>query len=1131
MSAWMNDAIPNHNGSGFPHMNDPNAATGMMDPSAFMANPAQFNPAQFANQPQQQQQQLQPQPPQQQPSQQQMAAMQQNGPMRHASPSAFQQNPAYQTNSVIPSKRPRPREDSVTGSPGQMQGMLPPSRSETPQQQNFSGMPQAGAMPQQTPGQFPHLQANGSANATPSPIMGNQMRPGSVPQRVATASPHPFSPGPQQQQQFASQASPAPSEHGTPQPNQFMQNAPQGFNPAFAPSPSNPRPSPNPNAMGANQMMQQHMAQMPQGMNQMQANMYAQMQQQGQGQGQHAQQRQGAQGMQGMTEQQKMAAYQMRLQQQLQGNMQMQAQMQAQGMGRGMMQKPQLGVMPNGQMPQGGMRPQQRPMAGTPEQFMKNLAHFMASKGLPFDPNPAVADRPVNIMLLFQAVTSKGGFKMVTGTNGWPHIAGALGLPAQIPTVPAALKQVYERNLSKFEEAWIAQQKTRGMGQTSNMPNQGTPQKQMQPGQQTPQGQMTPGQMPQSQIPQGQMTPGQMTAGQPQVQQQLPPQHPQQQHLQQQQQHHLQQQQMQQHMQQQMQHQQHQQHQHQHQQQQQHQHQHQQQQQTPVKPGQAPVNGFATPQPQQPGIMMGHQRNSLSKSVDPNTPADPSLQSPAHHRQGSMHVAHQESRPAAPATEVRAPPMMQKSDDYSPCVRELATFGGVDLHAANILGSELERWMPTAPTINELGNIDIAALTRSLQCGMHSEVRLALDTLATLSNSPNQAHLLHLRYCDDLVDALIDCAEEQVDLLVEHTVEVADEISLTSYEDVVRACRIDRLAVRDCPAYGTVEYDLDRAVDKLICVTTILRNASFPGEQIENHLVLADEMVIKFLCSVIRYLGTRTMLLRSHTNTLDFMKDVVILLSNIATSIELPSREEAICLLNFLLAFAPSPAPTTVAGSLFFAPYEPSVQPYLPHAVDSLAKLLARDEPNRGFYKAIFGLDSGNNSSHDILTRTFALAISPLPNKSTESARQPNYPSLIDVRKPFLMQGLLAAEILASLAPGFESGIAKSWLLSGEGLAQNLTLLVRELGHVFERPPPRGPRGKDNELLYIVVVAVSLLRRLAEKARDPNQPSLSLPKSVLPSARVLMEVLSYTSAEWTRDGMLQQLWSLVNMAR
>ncbi|KAJ3473716.1 hypothetical protein NLG97_g10168 [Lecanicillium saksenae] len=1015
-------------------------------------------------------------------------------------------------------------------------------------------MQQGGAMPQQTPGQFPHLQANGSANATPSPIMGNQMRPGSVPQRVATASPHPFSPGPQQQQQFASQTSPAPSEHGTPQPNQFMQNAPQGYNPGFAPSPSNPRPSPNPNAMGANQMMQQHMAQMPQGMNPMQANMYAQMQQQHQqqqqqqqqqqgqgqgqqGQGQQGQQRQANQGMQGMTEQQKMAAYQMRLQQQLQGNMQMQAQLQAQGMGRGMMQKPQMAGMPNGQMPPGALRPQQRPMGGmNPEQFMKNLSHFMSAKGLAFDTNPTVADRPINIMMLFQAVSTKGGYKTVTAANGWPHIAQALGLPAQIPTVAPALKQVYERNLQKFEEAWIAQQKTRMMGQNPNMPNQGTPQKPMQPGQQTSQGQMTPGQTPQGQMPQGQMTPGQMTPGQQQGQQQMAQQNPQQQQLQQQQQQmqqQLMQQQAQQQAHQQQQHMQQQMHQQAQQMQQHHQQQQQQQmqQQTPVKPGQAPVNGFATPQPQQPGMMMGHQRNSLSKSVDPNTPGDPSLQSPAHHRQGSMHMGHQEGRPAIPAVEHRVPPVIHKSDDYSPCARELASFGGVDLNAANYLGTELERWMPGAPTLADYGNVDVSAVTRSLQCGMHSEVRLALDTLVTVSCSPIQGGPLQLRWCDDMLDALIDCAEEQLDLLVEHTVEVADEISLTSYEDVVRACRVDRLAVRDCPAFGTVEYDLDRAVDKLICITTILRNFSFPGEQNDNHVVLADESVVKFLCSVIRYLGTRTMLLRSHTNTLDFMKDIVVILSNIAGSIELPSREQALCLLNFLLAFAPSPAPTVVGGSLFFASYEPLVQPYLPHAVDALAKLLARDEPNRGFYKAIFGLDSGSSSNNDMLTRTFALAISPLPDKSAENARHASYPSLIEVRKPFLMQGLLAAEILASLAPGFESGVAKAWLSSGEGLAQNLTKLVRELSYIYERQPPRGPRARDPELVYIVVVAVTLLRRLTEKARDPNHPSTSLPKSALPSAQVLMEALQYTAAEWTKEGMLQQLSSVINMAR
>lgn len=501
-------------------------------------------------------------------------------------------------------------------------------------------------------------------------------------------------------------------------------------------------------------------------------------------------------------------------------------------------------------------------------------------------------------------------------------------------------------------------------------------------------------------------------------------------------------------------------------------------------------------------------------------------------------MSQHDGRPAGPVAEARVPPKTQKSDDYSPCARELATFGGVDLHAANILGTELERWMITGPMINELGNIDIAALTRSLQCGMHSEVRLALDTLATLSNSPNQHHFLQLRYCDDLLDALIDCAEEQLDILVEHTVEVADEIQLTSYEDVVRACRVDRLAIRDCPAYGTVEYNLDRAVDKLICVTTILRNVSFPGEQNENHLLLADELVIKFICSVIRYLGTRTMLLRSPTNTLDFMKDIVVLLSNIAGAIELPGREQALCLLNFLLAFAPSPSPSIVSGSLFFATYEPSVHPYLPHAVDSLAKLLARDEPNRGFYKAIFGLDSGSNSSHETLTKTFALAISPLPDKTTENARLPNYPSLVEVRKPFLMQGLLAAEILASMAPGFESGVAKSWLSSGDGLAHNLTKLVRELSHQYEHTqlylrgqPSRGAMRKDPELVYIVVVAVTLLRRLTEKARDPNHPSASLPKTELPTTQVLMEALSLHSPEWTKEGMLQQLSSVIHMAR
>jgi SWI/SNF chromatin-remodeling complex subunit SWI1 len=1069
MSTWMNDGVPNHNGNGFPHMTDPNAvaAGAMMDPNAFMANQGQFNPAQFA------QNQQNPQShPQHQPQHQQMQGMQ-NGPMRNASPSF--QNPVYQTNQVIPSKRPRPREDGIAGSPRQNPGMLPTSRAETPQQQGFQGF-QQGGMPQQNQGQFPHI-PNGSATASPSPIMGNQMRPGSVPQRVATASPHPFSPG--GQQQFGAQGSPVPSEHGTPQPNPYIQNMPPGFNPNFAQSPSNPSPSPRQNPMAGPQMMPQQMgqmAQMPQHMGQMPNHMFAQMQQQQQQQQQHQmQQAQHPQTPQGqpqrppsVSEQQKMAAYQMRLQQQLQGNMQMQAQMQAQQMGRGMMSKQQAAGVPNGQMPQqGAARPQQRPGQGLgPETFTKNLVALMTSKGLPLEQNPMIGDRPVNLMMLFQSVQSRGGYKPVTGANGWAHIAQSIGLPVQSPAVPQALKAIYERNLHAFEEAWHASQKQR-MQQAGNAANnQGTPQKPMQPSQQP------------QQVNQGQMQPNQQPHAQPQ---------------------------------------------------------------TPVKASQTPVNGYSTPQPGQPqhaNAAQGHSRNSMSRGAESNSEFA-SMPSPASNKAGGLPMGQADPR-ASGQLAPRGPMerLSEQPDEYGPCARELTTWGGLDIHAASMFGLELERWRPDVPLVQEMGHIDVGAITRSLQSGIIGEVRLALDTLGAVSMAPTPMHSLQLKFCDDLVDALVDCAEDQLDILAEATVEVSDEIQLTSYEDVVRACKIEQWTVKETPVFGSTDYNLDRAVDRLVAVSTILRNLSFGGEQSENCMILADECVIKLLCTMVRYLGTRTMLLRTHANTLDFMKDAIILLSNVAGFVEITTKEQALCLLHFLLSFAPTASSaSTQDGDKTFAPYEPSLHPYLSHAVDSLAKLLARDEPNRTHYKALFGGESSNSSSNELLTSTFAMAIAPVPDRSRELARSYTLPGLVEARKPFLMQGLLSAEIVVSIAPGSESGLVKSWLRVS-GIGQNLQRLVRDLSRLYEQqqaapsqanrrqPPPR----KDPELVYLVVLGASLLKRLAEKAVDYNDPSLGAYADILPPADLLMEALSMPSPEWTKEGYIHHLSALFNIS-
>lgn len=774
--------------------------------------------------------------------------------------------------------------------------------------------------------------------------------------------------------------------------------------------------------------------------------------------------------------------------------------------------------MPNGQMPQDAMRArqampqQQQQQMGrmqAPDQFKQNLTTFMTSRGLPLESNPGIEGRPVNLYNLFQLVLNKfGGYRNVTQSNLWPQAAHALGFPPQqLPAAPQLLKSIYERNLYKFEETWKIrvqqqQQQQGGMPNAQNAPHS-TPTKPMQPVQmQHSPPMMLPG--GQSQLQQGSM-------------------------------------------------------------------------QSPIKPPghshQSSVNGFSAPHPAHnqppPNSVQGHSRNSLSRSVQQPTPTGEEfvLASPAQSKAGSLSLpgsAHPENQglQGESAASMRFPaPFAADPDEYMPCSREISTHGGLDTKAIEKVAEDLRHSKIDVPAPIELGMVDIHALTRSIQSGIHGEVRLALDSLASLTSSDHYNHIpvpaIELPLCEDLVETLVECAEEQADLLAENSEEASNEVTIPLYEDVVRACRVERLSLRKIQRFGSQPYELERAVDRLICITTILRNLSDPMFPF-NQKLLADEVIIKFLCVIIRYLGTREMLLQTNANTLDLMKDIVMLLSNVASEVVIPGREQAYCLLQFLLAFAPSPVPTLSSEPLFFTSYDPGLQPYLPYAVDALAKLLARDEPNRTFYKAIFAADAaaGSASPCDLLTRTFALAISPIPppgqlpmptpehprdSRLADSydSRPSNLPSLVEVRKPFLMQGLLAADIIATLAPGHESGVTRAWLACGNGFAQNLFLLIRQLSAQFEGVPHRGgahqrnqPR-RDSELVYIVRLAVSMLRRLSEKARDPNDPTgeNSIPATALPSRDSLLGALQMQAPEWTKEGMLTDLVAYANLEK
>ncbi|KAF2758132.1 hypothetical protein EJ05DRAFT_476392 [Pseudovirgaria hyperparasitica] len=909
----------------------------------------------------------------------------------------FPNQPSYQVNQVIPSKRPRPNEENPGASP------RPGSRSQTPQMP-FPGY-QGNQLQAPTP--FQHLQQGGSQNATPSPTMQNQQfrPPGAPPQRVNTVSPNP-NPYPQHGMGMSPPNGPN-SRVGTPQNHNMGQMGGMNFVPGM-------QGGANPQAFnqnfGAGRGMPQGMGNMPQlppHLNQKSMDVQKQYQMQ-------------------MQHQQQQLAAGMGMQQRHPG---MNPMFNAQGPGPG----PGQGQgQPQG-MPPGAMRPgppNPGGGAGQPQQFLAQVAAFMQRNGRPFNHSPVVCGQPVNLAKLFQPVIRQGGSAVVTQHNAWPQIAQMMGYPPQnFPSAPAELKFVYEQNLGPYESVHLqkVQQNRAQAAQQGQMP--GGSQPQMSPTRQMP------------------GTPQNLQAAQQHAQQQAYMQ--QLQRAQQPQLEHS-------------------------------------------TPGRnvsgSSANGWS-PQADQtpsrtPNAMNQAQRKSMERPLQSTPPhgqhAGFPTPSPGPEQKFERAPTSEPVGPVQPnGVQHELSIKVNHGTEYHPKTRYLVdTHGGIPVEEAAKMGEDIARAKPTAPMVEEMGVIDIRALSLSIQSGIHAEVRHGLDDLARITC--DQRCQLELERSEDLLDILIDCAEEQVELLADGAPEVSDIIDLNSYEDVLRNCKQEVESLQDIPEFGSPEYELNSAANKLLAITVILRNLSFFEF---NHHLLAGPTVYKFLSNTIRLMGTRILLLRTHVNTFDFMKDIVTFFSNTTHVMGLPSREDAFNILHFLLAFAPTPAPSTPVR---FTPYDPSIHKYLPAAVDCLAKLLARDDPNRAYYKNIFALDAASSPPYDLLTRSFALAISVAPTRNARSLR-PIDLKISEARKPYFTQGMLAADILSSLAPGPESGLARSWLDAEDGWAASLVHFALDLLHDHAAPPPghrgqRPPEMQDQGFKQITHRALTMLKRLAEKS-------------------------------------------------
>ncbi|KAL3477548.1 hypothetical protein BJX99DRAFT_124830 [Aspergillus californicus] len=732
-------------------------------------------------------------------------------------------------------------------------------------------------------------------------------------------------------------------------------------------------------------------------------------------------------------------------QQQRMHAMQMQGQNRAMNMNPAMAGRPMVAGMNAMANPQqmAAIRQMQQTMAKppNPEGFMRSLQKFMMSKNLPLDPNPIVSGRPIHLVQLYATVMKLGGSKKVTAANMWPVIAQQLQFPpVQFPMAVQEIREHYQRNLGVYEQAFLNSQQRQFADQAQQ------PSLPRQPS--DPSGLQF--QSPAVKQAQGFDTPQQLRHASPISVS------------------------------------------------------------TPNNTQQNAANGFATPtqvKAQNKQQQNQHRLSISRQSLPPATPHDLngqlSTQSPVQSENEPSSVV---EKPSDEVDQSSNRPLGHPIEDtFKPMVlSDHKLHGPIAVSEMYQLGEDISRLKPNVPTFGELGVIDIHALTMSLKSGIYAEMRMALDTLVSISSEP--AVQISLDNCEDLVYTLIDCAEDQAEFLAEHASEVSDMMLLPSYEEIKRGCQSEWTSLATVSEFGSLEYDLDRAVDRLICITTILRNFSF----IESNFdILTTPPVVEFISTIIRYLGTRNMLLRTHQNTLDFMKDTVTYLSNVGHAIHLPSKEEAISLLHFLLSFSPFPGPATSPDGVMFTVYNPSVHKYTPAAVDSLAKILARDEPNRTFFRSIFSSDGASTAQQELLTRAFGLAICAVPAQ----LRKPL--ALADIRKVFLMQGLLAADILSGFAEGTT---AKAWLESVDGFAIHLLRLSCLLS--TERVPPPLPNTRQSHTARaqaeaeveaygsIINRGLAILRRLVEKSKyaDTNS-ALRVPSGILPKKESLLGAL------------------------
>ncbi|ODV86959.1 hypothetical protein CANARDRAFT_195588 [[Candida] arabinofermentans NRRL YB-2248] len=328
-----------------------------------------------------------------------------------------------------------------------------------------------------------------------------------------------------------------------------------------------------------------------------------------------------------------------------------------------------------------------------------------------------------------------------------------------------------------------------------------------------------------------------------------------------------------------------------------------------------------------------------------------------------------------------------------------------------------------------------------------------------------------------------------------------DYFNIPSYLEILHECKKEAESV-DINIHANTYRDRKlMLVEELSTISMILRNLSFvnDGVSIYNNNVLASHSKFQdYIFTLIYTICTKPDAFVFSRKLLCVLKDVLLMLVNVAHAIELRSSKEALLIVVLCLSFGVKLEKEEAHSGLYVAKYDQHLNKYQFHAIDIFSKILCGSNSNKQLMGNIL---SGEEKNEDVLNlmrlylgsddlkdgnliiRLFGHLISIIPLDQLHLGIDPFHDKL-----PSTLQSLLSCLILSDFIADyqFDSNIALKLIVSPELIGCGLLKLSFIFAAIYAKT------NYENKIMYVHISGkcLELVNSLLKAAIEYSNSSI-----------------------------------------